>query len=339
MKRLHLHDPVYGAATLTEPLLIDLYHAAAVQRLAHVYQGGVTAFIRPERATTRLDHSVGVMLLLRRLGASPVEQAAGLLHDVPHTAFSHVIDFVFPNREHVYHEEHRDEVFAASDLPEILARHGLDWREVAEAENFALLEQPLPELCADRLDYFLRDGVVDEEAFTADVARDFLGHLRVHGGRLVVDDLDAARWLGEQFIALDDAIWCSVQEVGWYAVMARALRAALEHGVLVEADFAGTDEPLMARLRAADVPEIQRWLALLRRDVAFARDEAAPDLIVLPKVRAVDPPVLHNGAVTPLSRLDAAFARRRAGYIAEKAGAWGLRIIDSAERTLKNPIF
>ncbi len=62
MKPIHLHDPVYGAATLTEPLIIDLYHAAAVQRLAHVYQGGVTAFIRPERATTRLDHSVGVML-------------------------------------------------------------------------------------------------------------------------------------------------------------------------------------------------------------------------------------------------------------------------------------
>lgn len=326
MKSLRLNDPVYGEAHLTEPLLLDLYHSAAVQRLAHIYQGGVTAFIRPERATTRLDHSVGVMLLLRRLGASVTEQAAGLLHDAPHTAFSHVIDFVFPNHAHTYHEEHSVEVFAASDIPEILARHGLDWREVTEPENFTLLEQPLPALCADRLDYFLRDGVVDVHAFSADAAREFLGHLRVHAGQVVVDALDAARWLGEQFIALDEAIWCSVQEVGWYAAMARALQAALAGGLLVEADFAGTDADLMARLRAAADPEIQRWLALLRRDVDFVRDDATPDLIALPKVRAVDPPVLHNGGVAPLSRLDAAFAHRREAYIASKAGTWGLRI-------------
>jgi len=51
--------------------------------------------------TTRFDHSVGVMLLIRKLGAgsSPAsallkEQVAALLHDVSHTAFSHVIDYV-----------------------------------------------------------------------------------------------------------------------------------------------------------------------------------------------------------------------------------------------------
>ena len=93
-----LRDPVYGAVTLDAPLLRDLYHSEAVQRLGDVYQGGITAFIKPERRTTRLEHSVGVMTLLRRLGAGVEEQAAGLIHDVPHTAFSHVVDFVFPNR-------------------------------------------------------------------------------------------------------------------------------------------------------------------------------------------------------------------------------------------------
>jgi HD superfamily phosphohydrolase len=322
-----IHDPVYGDVTFTEPLFVDLYHADAVRRLKSIFQGGITAFIKPERATTRLDHSLGVAALLRLLGADPVEQAAGLLHDVPHTAFSHVIDFVFPNHAHTYHEEHREEMLEGSEIPAICARHGLDWRYVSEAENFALLEQPLPRLCADRLDYFLRDGTVDVGTFSAGDARSLLTHLRVWEDRIVVDDLDAARWLGEQFIRLDDVCWCSVQEVGWYAVMAEALRMALGLGVIAEADFAGTDVDLFERVRAADAPAIQRWLKLLRRDVDFVRDSTHPDLFALPKVRAVDPPVLLDGHTVPLSQLDAAFARHREAYIASKQGEWPLRIV------------
>ena len=165
-------DPVYGEVCFYEALLADLYASRAVRRMQDVYQGGITAFIKPERQTTRLDHSVGVTALLQRLGAGVREQAAGLVHDVAHTAFSHVVDFVFPNHEHVYHEENREQMVLASDLPAILLAHGMDWREIMEAERFPLLEQPLPQLCADRLDYFLRDGVVDIGTFSAaDAAR------------------------------------------------------------------------------------------------------------------------------------------------------------------------
>lgn len=323
---MQLHDPVYGPVTLKDPLLVDLYRSRAVQRLAQIYQGGVTAFVKPERNTTRLDHSLGVMALLRQLGAGIEEQAAGLIHDVPHTAFSHVIDFVFPNHAHTYHEEQREAFVQATDLPAILRNHGLDWHRVSEAENYPLLEQPLPALCTDRLDYFVRDGL-QRGYLTRDEVDAALRHLTVHKGRIAVVGQEAARWLGTHFMRLDDAIWCSVQEVGWYAIMARALRAALESGLLTEADFNGTAAPIMARLRASDNPEIQRWLALLRPDIDFARvDIAEADLVVLPKVRAIDPPVLHDGHVRPLSALDPEFAHQRDAYVTSKQGRWGLRI-------------
>ncbi|MFP4343637.1 MAG: HD domain-containing protein [Anaerolineales bacterium] len=324
--RLALSDPLYGTWELEEPLLLELYRSRAVQRLAHIYQAGATAFVKTERNTTRLEHSVGVMLLLRRLGASVEEQAAGLLHDVPHTAFSHVVDFVFPNHQHAYHEEHRETFIATTDLPGVLERQGVDWRWLSEAENFSLLEQPLPALCADRLDYFLRDGYALGLLDSAEVGT-LLDHLQVWEGRIVVDDLEAARLLGERFIDLDDAIWCNVQEVGWYALMARALQAAMAAGLLDEEDFWGTDEAIMARLRATENEEVQRWLHLLRRDVDFARVAEGGDLQVLPKVRAVDPPVLEGEGVVPLSRLDPAFAARRRSYVTRKEGGWALRIL------------
>ena len=76
LEEICLHDPVYGPVVLGEPLLIDLYRSKAVQRLGSIYQGGITAFINPARRTTRLDHSVGVMILLHKMGADVLEQAA-----------------------------------------------------------------------------------------------------------------------------------------------------------------------------------------------------------------------------------------------------------------------
>jgi uncharacterized protein len=324
-KGVRLDDAVYGPMVLDEPLLIDLYRSAAVQRLGSIYQGGITAFINPARRTTRLDHSVGVMALLRRLGAGLLEQAAGLIHDVPHTAFSHVVDFLFPNQEHTFHEAHRESVIVTSDLPEIFERHGLDWRTVSDADRFSLLEQTLPALCADRLDYFLRDGVALGMVSSAEVAR-LLAHLDVWEGRIILDDQDVARWLGDRFIAIDDAVWCSVQEIGWYVAMAQALGAAIKASVITESDLWGTDEAVLQRLRVAQLPEIQRWLDLLRWDVHFVRDDVHPDLVTLPKVRAVDPSVLVDEQARPLSHLDSDFARRKASYLAAKQGQWGLRI-------------
>lgn len=323
-----LFDPIYGTINLEQPLLRDLYSTQAVQRLAHIYQAGITAFIRPERQTTRLEHSLGVLALLQFLGAPLEEQAAGLLHDVPHTAFSHVVDFVFPNAQHAYHEIHREKLIADSDLPACLEYHGLDWRMITESDNFSLLEQPLPALCADRLDYFLRDGLA-LRLFEQVEVNTFLQSLRVIEGRIVVGTLEAARWVGEAFIAADDAIWCSVQEVGWYACMAEALRAAMAAKLLTEADLKETDRALMIQLRAAPIPEVQHWLALLRPEVDFVRVASGGDLTVLPKVRAVDPPTLYNGEILALSELDPAFASLRSNYIASKQGAWQLRIVSA----------
>jgi hypothetical protein len=139
--------------------------------------------------------------------------------------------------------------------------------------------------------------------------------------------VDTARWLAERYLQTDDQVWCSVQEVGWYAVMAQALKAALDGGVIAEQDLQqGTDREVMARLRAARQPELQYWLDLLRPDVRFVRNDTHPDVVALPKVRAIDPPVLVKGEVRPFSELDPAFARRKAEYVAGKQGRWGLRL-------------
>ena len=320
-------DPIYGPESISEPVLLDLLDSAALQRLHGVLQHGVTALLGVTKPVTRFEHSVGVMLLVRRLGGPVREQVAALLHDVSHTAFSHVIDHVFHDQgTQSYHERRKAWWMARTDLPAVLARHGLDWHDFLTDEPFPLLEQPLPRLCADRLDYFLRDGSA-LGIVTPDDIRTACAHLTVCADRIAVDDAGVARMLGEKFMAADNASWSDPGEIVLYELAARAIRSALVRGVIAEDDLWGTDAALWERLRRSDDDEVARWVALAERRPEFVTDDANPTIRVHPKVRAIDPDVATDSGLRPLSELDPQFRRKRDEYVRRKAGGLSIRLL------------
>ena len=121
-------DKVYGEVEINEGVLLDVINSDALQRLNGINQYGTWVLVDPKYDTSRFEHSVGVMIVLEKLGADLKEQLAGLVHDVSHTAFSHVVDYVFGKAEvQDYHEEHAKEFISKTDLPEILKKYGYDW--------------------------------------------------------------------------------------------------------------------------------------------------------------------------------------------------------------------
>jgi HD superfamily phosphohydrolase len=324
---MHYLDSIYGITEIEEPVLLDLMSTQAMQRLRGVLQHGITALIGITQPVTRFDHSVGVMLLVRRLGGSIDEQIAALLHDISHTAFSHVIDYVVDGHDsQSYHEEWKESHLAASDVPDVLARHGYGWRDFLHEEDYLLLEQPAPRLCADRLDYFLRDSR-DLGLSTLDQIHHALDHLIVHNGRSGVDDVEVARWLAYTFITADKASWANFREVGLYEVTARSIKTALQIGAITEDDFWGTDEQLWRRLHAIDNAEVQQQLALISPATRFEWDEVNPTFRVSTKLRTIDPDVLIDDSFQPLSMLDADFARYRSEYLSSNSGKWPMRVV------------
>jgi HD superfamily phosphohydrolase len=314
-----IHDEVYGSITLDEPVLEAVIDTPAMQRLRHISQSGVSGLLGISPDFSRYDHSLGVMRLLRHLGASLKEQLAGLLHDISHTAFSHVADFVYAEHESSYHERLWPEVVGRSEIPRILAEYGFDWRALeAESGEFTLLEQPAPLLCADRVDYFLRTllpaglGTQEELAW-------LLNHLLPHEGMIVMDDLAAARWMAERYIRMDETMWSAPREVALYWVLAHAMRRAVEEGYLREEDWYQTDRALWKQLHRIPEPKIRKLLSYVRADTIVIPNHEQHDFVTRTKVRTIDPPVLIDGQRWPLSSLDADFAARRAAHIEERS--------------------
>lgn len=324
---MNYDDELYGKVEITDRVLQDLIASDAMQRTKGISQHGITALLGITSPFSRFDHSVGAMLLVRRLGATVHEQIAALLHDVSHTAFSHVIDFVFDDHSgQSYHEEKKEEFVANSDIPDVLSRHGMDWHEFMDEEQFSLLEQPSPALCADRVDYFLRDLEFLKLAKIGEI-RAALESLVEVDGRIVVDGAEAARWLAYTFIEVDRASWSSFREVGLYQLTAEAIKAANQYGVIGEADLWGSDESLWRRLESADHPEVRRWTKLITPGTRLTWSEENPVFRVSTKVRSIDPPVANGRSITPLSELDPAFARYRSDYLASKQGLWPMGVV------------
>ncbi|MDH5327182.1 MAG: HD domain-containing protein [Gammaproteobacteria bacterium] len=320
-------DELYGTVEIKEPVLLDLMLSKAMQRTKGISQHGITALLCITPPFSRFEHSVGTMLLVRRLGGGIHEQIAALLHDVSHTAFSHVIDFVFNDHSRQsYHEEKKQDFIANSDIPGILNCHNMDWREFMDEERFSLLEQPSPALCADRLDYFFRDLEYLRLSSNKEIQR-AIDSLDVIDGRIVVNNAETARWLAYTYIETDRTSWSNYREVGLYQLTAEAIKAAQHFGVLQETDLWGTDDELWHKLTSSDLPEVKCWVDLLTPGTRFTWNKDEPVFSVTTKVRSIDPPVADGKSVTVFSDLDRAFATYRKEYISGKQGLWPMGVV------------
>ncbi|MNL16807.1 HD domain protein [compost metagenome] len=205
--------------------------------------------VNPDLSHSRLEHSIGVALLIRMLGGSELEQVAGLLHDVSHTAFSHVGDYVFENGEENYHEQVFEEVLLNSEVPEVLLKYGYSIEQVINGE-FNILERPLPDLCADRLDYTLRDAL-HAGLITRYSARSFLQHLSLLNGQMVVTDEGQADWINDVFKQLNNDVFNAPLYVYANHQLALIIRNFLKTGFLKEADLFKDDTFLLNKIRSS----------------------------------------------------------------------------------------
>ncbi|HKG08775.1 MAG TPA: HD domain-containing protein, partial [Pedobacter sp.] len=244
---IFINDIFFGKTELPG-IFEDLLNAPTVNRLSRIHQSGAIFLVNPDISHSRLEHSIGVMLLIRKLGGSELEQIAGLLHDISHTAFSHVGDYVFDNEEENYHEQIFEKILRTSDIPEILSWHGYHVDEVINGK-FNILEQPLPGVCADRLDYTLRDsyhaGLVN-----ADTVKDFLNYIELEDGIIRISNQQKAKWLNDLYKRLINEVFNLPLHVYANRKLTELIKSALKNNILTTDDLQKDDTYLLNKIRS-----------------------------------------------------------------------------------------
>ncbi|MDD5725842.1 MAG: HD domain-containing protein [Patescibacteria group bacterium] len=298
-----VEDRLYGKVEIDSPILVELINSPAIQRLKGINQLGVPAEFYPFPSFSRYEHSIGVMLLLRRLGASEEEQIAGLLHDASHTAFSHVIDWVLKEigGQESYQDENHLIYLKRTELPSILESFGYDVEAVADHHRFCLLERDIPNLCADRVDYSLRE-------FPDDVSQACLSGLSVNNGFITFNDKRLAKLFAENFLERQKLNWGGFEAVNRYYYFAKALRIAMELGLVKFEDFYMDDGYVMDLIKDCPDEEFKKIMSAMKEKCWANRPQTGRRMEK--KVRYVDPLCVSDSGLQNLSELDNDFKNK-----------------------------
>ncbi len=305
---------------------MELMALPELERLKGIDQAGYGPFWMREKGITqgyehhRFAHSVGVCLLLGRFGAPLAEQVSGLTHDVSHTAFSHCTEYVF-HASGPHRQDYQDSIHAGfvreSQIPAVLARHGLELDYVLDDSHFPLKERNLPDLCADRIDYVLRDALCFGELDRAGAGA-LLDALAVEEGVWFFRDLEGARSFAQLFQRMNDMYYAGFASARMFAAVAEFVRYALEKEYITPMDLMGEDAAVVdkARVFLAQDERLQILLARMENHVA-AHDRMGGKEVTC-KSRAVDPYFRDGRTLRRLSERDASWKASMAGAMLPK---------------------
>ena len=116
---------------------------------------------------SRLDHSIGVALIIWNFTHDKKQALAGLFHDVSTPAFSHVSDFRSGDvlKQESTEEENKKIIHDCAELTELLSQDGLKVSEVDDYHRFPIADNEIPHLSADRLEYMFPSGIILNGSF------------------------------------------------------------------------------------------------------------------------------------------------------------------------------
>lgn len=313
MKPIIIDDIVYGWQKINEPVLIELIKSAPLQRLKKINQHGTQHITRPDLGkVSRFEHSVGVMILLRNFNAPLLEQIAGLLHDVSHTAFSHVVDHAMGNTiTDDFHEKFTHQIIQHSTIPKILRKYNLTFQQLEKIDN--LLEKAEPDLCADRIDYFLRDNLVCYRFLNEQQAKRIIDGLKIFKNNWVFSDKKIALFMAKKFLQTAKYGWYNPRNGCGFHILGKIIRTCLQKKFISARDLFGDDETLFKKLCWINNQEIKEQISILKNSKTQT-NFGDYDYLARLKFRAVDPLILQNGKTVRLSKIDSGFRKLFLGF-------------------------
>lgn len=303
-----IKDRVYGKIKIKEPILLELLKSPSILRLKKISQYGIPDKYYHHKNFTRYEHSVGVMIILKKLGATLEEQVAGLIHDISHFAFSHIADWVF-SKGAEGNEDLQNTLmkkFIKKDkIVKILTKHAFLVDKILEEKNFSLLEKKIPDLCADRLDYTLREVKL---RFNHEIITPIIKSLVNFNGEIVFSDPKIAFELATNFLKLQTGHWGGKEAMLRYYLFSNVLKIALEKRIIKKSNFYRDEDFILGKIENSQEKEIKKILLLLSTK-PLKNIKSNSGKKIFKKFRYIDPKIIINGNLIRLSEINSKFQK------------------------------
>lgn len=320
----------YGVLEVNEPVLLELIASKPVQRLKHIHQYGISYYTSHQEEYNRYDHSLGVFALLRIKGAGLEEQISGLLHDVSHTVFSHVGDYIFRPERHqdVYQDDIHAWFLQEYGIAKILAKHGLTITDILhKSGKFNALEQPLPNLCADRIEYNLQ-GAYYRGFLTKDEIFEIVEDLTFDGQRWISSKPELMKKMVEFSLHMTKECWGSPENYLMSMWFSEVIHRAIALGKLTKNDIHfGLDHKVWKKIhKISDEYIKERFQKIFHvRDFYTLVESSKADVQPKMKFRGVDPWIKQGKEIIRLTELDQNLGQHFRKIKEEMSAGWPIQ--------------
>lgn len=329
---------IYGTFEVSEPVLIDLFSCKAMERVKGVRQYGAYDYvIKPVKEYSRYDHCVGVWALLKLFGAGLEEQIAGLLHDVSHTAFSHTGDLLF-GQGHGSQTAYQDSIhrwyLLQFGVDKILEKYGIPVDSVIPDEKrHTMLEQKLPDICADRLEYNLYAGILTK-MLTLDEIGAIVKDIRFENGKWFFNDPALAKKFAVVSLFNSEHVWGGPVDAYIVAWLVQAIKRGLSVGVLTQDDIHfSVDDVVWEKLKKSSNEQI---LACVQKIEQGSQGFVSADQcrnnepIIKSKFRGIDPLVKTAKGLQRLTEIDGEYKQKFEQTRVVVTRGWFVRALPAA---------
>lgn len=284
-------DCIYGTFEVDD-VILDLINSPTIKRLKDVHQGGATFLVNENWNVTRYDHSIGTMLLIKKLGGDIFQQISALLHDISHTAFSHVIDYILDKKNEDYHEKIFSDFLAKSDIPEILKKYNIDINYLINNDNY-LLDADLPKLSVDRIDYTLRDLYYANIISNFEI-KEFINSLTIVNKTICINSLKQCEWFTKTYYK--EVIDFFMHPLNIYSnyKLTELLKEALTKDIISLEDFLCTDVFIIEKIKKSNDSNLISKLNSINANMKFETNNSNNIISKKFKARIIDPDVCFD---------------------------------------------
>lgn len=214
---------------------------------------------------SRLDHSLGVGLIAWKFSREPKIALAGLFHDMGHTVFSHVGDYLFGDSEKQETAEKGIGGIIRNDavIMRELAKIGLTPEDVEDYTRYPITDNPGPKLSADRLEYTLSAGYMLRYKSMEDLRRMF-ENIQTFSGEnegLAFSDPELALEFAKLALKNDETCFACYEESAMMNFFAAILARLVSLGKLTHAElYTLSDAEVISRIEhSCDEKLIEMW--------------------------------------------------------------------------------
>ncbi len=199
-----------------------------------------------------------------------------------------------PTKEN-YQDNRHLEFIKNSTIVDILERNGFVMEEIADLHSFHLLDYPAPDLCADRVDYTLRE--IASEGYLRE-ANEILRGPIVHRDRIIFNNKDSAFIFSSNYARLNREHWAGNEAKARYHILAEILKTALTEKIISVQDIEEkNDYEILKLLEISSNNKIVSGLGFLRGRFRIIKDSGEGAFYLRKKFRYVDP-LIFNGKET-----------------------------------------